>query len=120
MHQACSGIAPYLSTSNSSFGTAPPPAVPRSYHADTYNPTDPSPSGGDTRWPPSKILFPSLGTVKQSIGGPEGGGTIFCNWSEWGKDPDFPRHLFHDSRSKRAGVLQHTKVWIFVARCNPR
>ena len=34
---------------------------------------------------------------------------MFCRRNQW-EGARFPRHLFHDSRSKRGGVLMHTKV----------
>lgn len=60
----------------------------------------------DDEWPNIKIVYPTFKTVKQSIGGPAGGGTIFCPLDTWNK-PKFPRHLFYDSRSRRQGLLQH-------------
>jgi tyrosyl-DNA phosphodiesterase-1 len=58
-------------------------------------------------WPDDvKIVYPTFKTVKQSLGGPGGGGTIFCPLDTW-KKPTFPRQLFYDSRSQRAGLLQH-------------
>jgi hypothetical protein len=56
-----------------------------------------------------KIVFPSLQTVRDSRLGERGGGTIFCRRSQW-EGTRFPRELFHDSRSKRGGVLMHSKV----------
>lgn len=57
-------------------------------------------------WPLVKIVYPTFKTVKESINGPQGGGTIFCPLDYWHK-PKFPKHLFYDSRSKRDGLLQH-------------
>lgn len=57
-------------------------------------------------WPNVKIVYPTFRTVKESINGPLGGGTIFCPLAYWHK-PKFPRQLFYDSRSKRTGLLQH-------------
>jgi tyrosyl-DNA phosphodiesterase-1 len=54
-------------------------------------------------------LFPSLTTVENSILGTDGGGTMFCKEATWLRNT-FPRELFHDSNSKRGGVLMHTKV----------
>ena len=62
-------------------------------------------------FPNIKILFPSLRTVENSILGTDGGGTMFCREENW-RRPNFPRELFHDSNSKRGGVLMHTKVSI--------
>jgi len=56
-----------------------------------------------------KILFPSLRTVHDSVAGLQGGGTMFCREKQWlGKT--FPRELFHDSKSKRGGILMHSKM----------
>ncbi|EPQ56055.1 phospholipase D/nuclease [Gloeophyllum trabeum ATCC 11539] len=66
-------------------------------------------------WPPVKILFPSLQTVRQSVLGENGGGTMFCRRNQWDA-AKFPRELFHDSRSKRGGVLMHTKMIIATFR----
>ncbi|PVG00678.1 phospholipase D/nuclease [Serendipita vermifera] len=59
--------------------------------------------------PPIRILFPSLQTVRDSVLGFEGGGTMFCRESQWNSST-FPRQLFHDSNSKRGKVLMHTKM----------
>ncbi|KAG8970149.1 hypothetical protein FRC03_011167 [Tulasnella sp. 419] len=56
-----------------------------------------------------KILFPSLRTVQASVLGEPGGGTMFCRAKQW-NGKNFPRHLFHDSNSKRGGILMHTKM----------
>lgn len=61
-------------------------------------------------WPPIKIIFPSLSTVDSSVGGRDGGGTIFAGkgWNANTKD------LFYDSNSKRGGILMHAKVSIGI------
>ncbi|KAG8826153.1 hypothetical protein FRC17_008354 [Serendipita sp. 399] len=59
--------------------------------------------------PPLRILFPSLKTVKSSILGVDGAGTMFCRESQW-NGANFPRELFHDSNSKRGGVMMHSKM----------
>lgn len=59
-----------------------------------------------TDWPNIKIVYPTFATVKNSINGVNGGGTIFCPLDYW-KKPSFPKDLFYDSRSKREGLLQH-------------
>ncbi|WVQ83069.1 hypothetical protein IAT38_005207 [Cryptococcus sp. DSM 104549] len=61
-----------------------------------------------TAWPPLKILFPSLRTVDASVLGRDGGGTMFAGkgWNTATKP------LFHDSNSKRGGVLMHSKVLV--------
>ncbi|TDL27098.1 phospholipase D/nuclease [Rickenella mellea] len=61
--------------------------------------------------PPIKIIFPSLQTVKSSVLGVPGGGTMFCRKNQW-EGAKFPRELFYDSNSKRGGVLMHTKMII--------
>ncbi|CAL1698618.1 unnamed protein product [Somion occarium] len=66
-------------------------------------------------YPPIKILFPSDKTVKDSALGEQGGGTMFCRRSQW-EGAKFPRNLFHDSRSKRGGVLMHSKMIIATFR----
>ncbi|KAF8128029.1 hypothetical protein EV363DRAFT_452845 [Boletus edulis] len=60
-------------------------------------------------WPPVKIIFPSLKTVRASVLGEPGGGTMFCRTSQW-EATKFPRELFHDSNSTGGRVLMHTKV----------
>lgn len=65
-------------------------------------------------WPPIKIIFPSLSTVDSSVGGRDGGGTIFAGkgWNANTKD------LFYDSNSKRGGILMHSKVNKIVSMSN--
>ncbi|KAI5120005.1 hypothetical protein M0805_008466 [Coniferiporia weirii] len=60
-------------------------------------------------WPSVKILFPSVQTVKDSVLGIPGGGTMFCRKTQW-EAKNFPRELFYDSNSKRGGVLMHSKM----------
>ncbi|KAG8849219.1 hypothetical protein FRB91_010158 [Serendipita sp. 411] len=85
IHSSCSGISPekWLDKSKASRAKLPTP--------------------------PIRILFPSLKTVTSSILGTDGGGTMFCRESQW-NGANFPRELFHDSNSKRGGVLMHTKM----------
>lgn len=59
--------------------------------------------------PPISVLFPTLYTVKNSLDGMAGGGTIFCNKATWQK-ANFPTHIFADATSKRTGVLMHVKM----------
>lgn len=66
-------------------------------------------------WPPVKILFPSLRTVKQTVLGEPGGGTMFCRTRQW-EGEKFPRDLFHDSNSVGGRVLMHTKMIIATFR----
>ncbi|THH07200.1 hypothetical protein EW145_g3542, partial [Phellinidium pouzarii] len=60
-------------------------------------------------WPAVKIVFPSTQTVKDSVLGIAGAGTMFCRKEQW-EGKKFPRELFYDSNSKRGRVLMHSKV----------
>ncbi|KIO27808.1 hypothetical protein M407DRAFT_72614 [Tulasnella calospora MUT 4182] len=64
-----------------------------------------------------KILFPTLRTVDNSVLKRPGGGTMFCREKQW-EAKTFPKQLFHDSKSKRGGVLMHSKMvlGIFVEK----
>jgi tyrosyl-DNA phosphodiesterase-1 len=80
-----------------------------------------------------KVIFPTLRTVRESRLGEavschprsrvfqpkksilKGGGTMFFKKADWVSD-EFPRDLFHDSKSKRGGVLMHSKVCSLAAR----
>ncbi|KAF9235416.1 hypothetical protein BU15DRAFT_89583 [Melanogaster broomeanus] len=66
-------------------------------------------------WPAVKILFPSLKTVRASVLGEPGGGTMFCRTNQWG-GAKFPRELFCDSNSAGGRVLMHTKMIIATFR----
>lgn len=66
-------------------------------------------------WPPVKIVFPSLKTVRDSVLGEPGGGTMFCRTNQW-EASKFPRELFHDSNSAGGLVLMHTKMIIATYR----
>ncbi|KAG1777981.1 tyrosyl-DNA phosphodiesterase-domain-containing protein [Suillus placidus] len=66
-------------------------------------------------WPPVKIVFPSLKTVRDSVLGEQGGGTMFCRTNQW-EASKFPRELFHDSNSAGGRVLMHTKMIIATYR----
>ncbi|KAG2134937.1 tyrosyl-DNA phosphodiesterase I [Suillus cothurnatus] len=66
-------------------------------------------------WPSVKIVFPSLKTVRDSILGEQGGGTMFCRTNQW-EASKFPRELFHDSNSTGGRVLMHTKMIIVIYR----
>ncbi|KAG1890452.1 tyrosyl-DNA phosphodiesterase-domain-containing protein [Suillus fuscotomentosus] len=66
-------------------------------------------------WPPVKIVFPSLKTVRDSVLGELGGGTMFCRTNQW-EASKFPRELFHDSNSTGGRVLMHTKMIIATYR----
>lgn len=65
-------------------------------------------------WPPIKIIFPSLSTVDSSVGGRDGGGTIFAG-KGWNANT---KGLFYDSNSKRGGILMHSKVSKIVSMSN--
>ncbi|KAG9019606.1 hypothetical protein FRB90_012452 [Tulasnella sp. 427] len=56
-----------------------------------------------------KILFPSLNTVDNSVLKRPGGGTMFCREKQW-EAKTYPKQLFHDSKSKRGGILMHSKM----------
>ncbi|KAI0743057.1 tyrosyl-DNA phosphodiesterase-domain-containing protein [Daedaleopsis nitida] len=60
-------------------------------------------------FPPVKILFPSAQYVRESALGEAGGGTMFCRRNQW-EGKNFPRELFHQTRSKRGKVLMHSKM----------
>ncbi|KAF4567334.1 hypothetical protein EYR36_010953 [Pleurotus pulmonarius] len=66
-------------------------------------------------YPPINIIFPSLKTVRATVMGERGGGTMFCSRKSW-EAPNFPRKLFHDSNSKAGGVLMHTKMIIGLVK----
>lgn len=55
------------------------------------------------------ILFPTRDTVRHSLGGPSGAGTI-CIYRKWWENPDFPRSMFRDYQSVREGLLSHNKT----------
>ncbi|KAK3375445.1 tyrosyl-DNA phosphodiesterase-domain-containing protein [Podospora didyma] len=61
-----------------------------------------------------RVFFPSHETVVQSRGGRNGAGTI-CFQDRWWKAPSFPHDVLRDCRSKRKGLLMHSKI-IFVRR----
>nr|XP_018262379.1 uncharacterized protein I303_05396 [Kwoniella dejecticola CBS 10117]OBR84537.1 hypothetical protein I303_05396 [Kwoniella dejecticola CBS 10117] len=60
--------------------------------------------------PDIRVLYPTLANVEQSILGKEGGGTMFCKKAF----NNTTRHLFRDARSKRGGVLMHSKMLIAI------
>ncbi|KAI0673243.1 phospholipase D/nuclease [Trametes maxima] len=59
--------------------------------------------------PPIQILFPTTQYVRDSKLGEAGGGTMFCRRKQW-EGANFPRELFHQTRSKRGRVLMHSKM----------
>ncbi|KAI9840597.1 MAG: hypothetical protein M1838_003992 [Thelocarpon superellum] len=56
-----------------------------------------------------RIYFPTRDTVVRSRGGTAVGGTI-CLHPKWYDAPSFPRTLFRDAQSRRAGLLMHSKM----------
>ncbi|KAH7882123.1 tyrosyl-DNA phosphodiesterase-domain-containing protein [Phlebopus sp. FC_14] len=62
-------------------------------------------------WPNVKILFPSLNTVRNTVLGESGGGTMFCRTNQW-EASHFPRELFCDANSTGGRALMHTKMII--------
>jgi len=62
-------------------------------------------------WPKIKIVYPTLKFIRESEEGELGGGTLFCRRSQW-EGKNFPRELFHESRSKRGKVAMHSKMII--------
>jgi len=64
-------------------------------------------------YPPVKIIFPSLKTVRATVLGEPGGGTMFCSPNQW-RATRFPRDKFHDSKSKAGSVLMHSKMIVAV------
>ncbi|WRT67770.1 uncharacterized protein IL334_004743 [Kwoniella shivajii] len=61
-------------------------------------------------WPDIRILFPTLANVEASQLGKGGGGTMFCGKAF----NNTTRDLFRDSRSKRGGILMHSKMLIAI------
>ncbi|KAH0833851.1 hypothetical protein J3R83DRAFT_11017 [Lanmaoa asiatica] len=66
-------------------------------------------------WPPVKIIFPCLKTVRATVLGEPGGGTMFCRTNQW-EATRFPKELFHDSISAGGRVLMHTKMIVATLR----
>lgn len=64
--------------------------------------------GAPTTFPPIKVIFPSLKTVEESICGKPGGGTMFCNPSNYKTIQQ--KDLYYDANCKDGKVLMHTKV----------
>ena len=63
------------------------------------------------------VYFPTIDTVRQSIGGIPNAGTI-CLQRKWWEKEDFPRSYFKDYRSNREGLLSHNKT-LLVRLTNP-
>ncbi|CZT50198.1 uncharacterized protein RSE6_11139 [Rhynchosporium secalis] len=62
-----------------------------------------------------RIYFPSAETIAKSHGGTGCGGTI-CFQSKWYDSQSFPRHLMHDCKSHRLGILMHSKMMFVRGR----
>ncbi|CEJ81309.1 hypothetical protein VHEMI01445 [[Torrubiella] hemipterigena] len=56
-----------------------------------------------------RVYFPTNGTVAQSKGGKQSGGTI-CVQSKWWNASTFPKGIMRDCINTRAGILSHSKV----------
>lgn len=56
-----------------------------------------------------RIMFPSHETVSASKNGTNSGGTICLDPKHYQRD-QFPKELFRDCKSKRAGLLLHSKL----------
>lgn len=56
-----------------------------------------------------RVYFPTHETVAASTGGTPSGGTI-CFQEKYFYDPQFPRVVLRDCKSRRAGLLMHNKV----------
>ncbi|KAI1791374.1 phospholipase D/nuclease [Ganoderma leucocontextum] len=69
-------------------------------------------------FPPIKILFPTAQYVRESVLGEQGGGTMFCRRKQW-EGKNFPRELFHQTKSKRGRVLMHSKMVLGTFRNKP-
>lgn len=54
-------------------------------------------------------MFPSYETVQKSIRGTSSGGTICLDPKYYQRD-QFPKELFRDCKSKRSGLLLHSKL----------
>lgn len=64
--------------------------------------------GAPATFPPIKVVFPSLKTVDASLWGRAGGGTMFCNPSNYKTTQQ--KELYYDANCKDGKVLMHTKV----------
>ncbi|KFY00898.1 hypothetical protein O988_03043 [Pseudogymnoascus sp. VKM F-3808] len=56
-----------------------------------------------------RIMFPSHDTVQKSIRGTASGGTICLDPKHYQRE-QFPKELFRDCKSNRAGLLMHSKI----------
>ena len=65
-----------------------------------------------------KIVFPTLNTVKNSLVGPDGFGTLFCKIKDF-QSPNFPSDSFHDCVTKdgnRCKYAMHSKIMTISSR----
>jgi len=56
-----------------------------------------------------RIYFPTIDTVRDSMGGFPNAGTV-CIQRKWWERKDFPRSMFDDYQSVREGILSHNKI----------
>jgi Tyrosyl-DNA phosphodiesterase len=56
-----------------------------------------------------RVYFPSLQSVKSTIGGPDNAGTI-CLWRNNYQIPKFKKNVLRDFQAARIGMLSHSKV----------
>ncbi|RKF62697.1 putative tyrosyl-dna phosphodiesterase domain protein [Erysiphe neolycopersici] len=64
-----------------------------------------------------RVYFPTRETVENSLGGLGAGGTI-CFQSQWWTSNQFLQHIIRDCKSRREGMLMHSKMW-FVRPSKP-
>ena len=57
-----------------------------------------------------KVYFPSTKTVKESMGGPENGGTICLRRTFYKQQHRFRRDVLLDHHPVRSGILSHSKI----------
>ncbi|KAI6134262.1 tyrosyl-DNA phosphodiesterase I [Pisolithus croceorrhizus] len=71
-------------------------------------------------WPPIKILFPSIRTVKEAVLGELAGLVLSCRANLWERT-QYPQELFYDSNSTGGKVLMHSKMMIatFLQKSTP-
>ncbi|KAJ7292235.1 tyrosyl-DNA phosphodiesterase-domain-containing protein [Mycena rebaudengoi] len=61
--------------------------------------------------PTTRILFPTLATVRATVLGEAGAGTVFCRRGQWtGFAKGGVQGLFSDAKSRSGGVGMHTKM----------
>ncbi|KAJ7696922.1 hypothetical protein B0H17DRAFT_1328965 [Mycena rosella] len=73
---------------------------------------------------PTRVLFPTLETVRGTVTGEPGAGTIFCRRGQWEKmraligDPDKGLEM-RDAKSRSGAVGMHTKMILGTLRASP-